>query len=133
MLCSYKRKTNGTMETIKLTEIAIETLWEYREQRQNELSTSGVSVGSVNTYEVDEIAEYICSHGIEPLQLSIAGGKALLTDGNHRLAAASKLGYTHVPVYLVVFPGTCIFLNETFAQFKPLTDEIEDILKKTFL
>lgn len=121
------------METIKLTEISIDHLWNYSQYRESKVSASGVPMAPVNSYEIDEIAEHICSHGMEPLQLSIAGGKALLTDGNHRLVAARQLGYTHVPVFLVVFPGTRIFLKETLEQFKPLSDEIEDILKKTFL
>ena len=53
---------------------------------------------------IDELKESIGKDGIkEPLILewSQATGRALITEGNHRLAAAVQLGLTHVPVRVV--------------------------------
>lgn len=129
----FKVHKTGKMETIRLTEIPIEMLWEYREHKLDEVHTAQF-IAPVNTYEVDEIAAYINTHGIEPLQLSVVGTRALLTDGNHRIVAARQLGYTHVPVYVMAFPGDGkAFIEETRKQFKPLSEEMTALLRDLYL
>lgn len=122
------------METTRLIELPIEMLWEYRMHKVNSIYASNNRVVPVNTYEVDEIAEHISIHGMEPVQLTVAGTQALLNDGNHRIAAARQLGYTHVPVHIIVFPVRAekVFLPEMLNQFKPLSDKLASVLRELF-
>ncbi len=78
-------------------------LWEYREFKRDEVPAPRIPF--VNMYDVDEVTEHVRLHGLEPIELSIVGDKALLTDGNHRIAAAKRLGYEAVPVYVMVYFG----------------------------
>ncbi len=53
------------------------------------------------TYSVSEVTEWLKTQDVmsmTPLQLCVVDDSALLTDGNHRLLAASKLGIDLVPV-----------------------------------
>lgn len=58
------------------------------------------------SHMVDDVADFIqIQSRIEPLELSVIGNRALLTDGNHRIVTAKRLGYTTVPVTIIVFFG----------------------------
>lgn len=121
------------MQTKKLAYIPIELLWSYREFKRDEVPAPKVPF--MNMYDVDEVTEYVRFNGLEPLELSIVGERALLTDGNHRIAAAKHLGYHEVPVYVMVFfgDGNDIFYDHTLERFKPVTKDLESLLKRLFL
>lgn len=67
--------------------------------------------GSENPAKVDRLAKDIAENGIQnPLQIEYSHehGWGTLAEGNHRLAAAIKLGLTHVPIVV-----TSSFSGET--------------------
>lgn len=121
------------MQTKKLAYIPLEVLWSYREFKRDEVAAPKVPF--MNMYDVDEVTEYVRFNGLEPLELSIIGEKALLTDGNHRIAAAKQLGYEEVPVYVKVFfgEGRETFYDHTLERFKPVDKSLELFIKKLFL
>jgi hypothetical protein len=122
------------MYTKRLTYIPIDLLWEYREFKRDEVKAPRVPF--INSHNLDEVCVYIKQNGItEPLELSIVGEKALLTDGNHRIAAAKRLGYKDIPVYVMVFfsSGDKTFYKHTLDRFKPVNGDLELWLKKLFL
>lgn len=68
----------------------------------------------MHSYTVDQVADYISSGAeIEPVELSVCGDKVLLTDGNHRIAAAKKLGMITITVKVVYYDNEKQ-LNEAF-------------------
>jgi hypothetical protein len=84
----------------KSTYLPLELLWKYREFKRDEVPAPRVPF--YNKYDVDEVTEYVRENGLEPLEFSIVGKKALLTDGNHRIVAAKNLGWIK---YLFTSPG----------------------------
>ena len=121
------------MHTKKLVYLPIELLWSYREFKRDEVPAPRVPF--MNMYDVDEVTEHVRIHGLEPLELSVIGEKALLTDGNHRIAAAKALGYHEVPVYVMVYIGEAkqTFYSHTLDRFKPVTKDLQNSLKRIFL
>src|SRR6186713_56899 len=103
------------MQTTRLATIPIEALWKYREFKRDEAPVPVIPV--IQSYGIDEITEYVLHHGLEPLELSIVGDRALLTDGNHRIVAAKRLSMQKVPVNVIVF------LSDGRERFYPHTLE----------
>jgi hypothetical protein len=117
-----------------VVELPIDVLWLFREFKRDEVAAPNVPYAQNHTLE--EMAAHIeSSKKIDPLELSIIGTKALLTDGNHRLVVAKRLGYTMVPVNIIVLfgEGDDTFYEHTLKRFKPITAALEFWLKKTFL
>jgi len=108
------------MDTMKPTYLPVDLLWKYREFKRDEIPSPKVS--SFNTRDVDEVMEYIRANGLEPVELSIVGKKALLTDGNHRIVAARRLGYCVIPVNVTKYAGNGeeSFYEHTLQRFKPI-------------
>lgn len=117
-----------------LGKIPLEVLWEFREFKRDELAAPVISL--MKNYSLDDVTSYINSKGkVEPpLELSIIGNRALLTDGNHRIVAAKRLGYKTVPVNVTVFfgEGTDTFYSHTLNRFKPLSQHLELWLRRIF-
>lgn len=119
--------------TKKLAYIPVDLLWEYREFKRDEVAAPKIPF--MNMYDVEEVVEYVRTNGLEPLELSVIGEKALLTDGNHRIAAAKQLGYHEIPVNVMVYfgEGTETFYDHTLERFKPVDKELENWMKNLFL
>ena len=119
------------MKKSVLIKIPIAVLWEFREFNRDEVPAPRTSF--IRNYSIDSITEYVNIQGkVDPLELSVLGNRALLTDGNHRIVAAKRLGYKVVPVNVVVFfgEGAETFYNHTLDRFKPLSRHLELWLKK---
>lgn len=114
------------------TQIPINLLWQYREFKRDE--TPAPRIPFVNMNSVEQSKEYILANGLDPLELSIIKCTALLTDGNHRIAAARELGYTMIPVEIVVHFGSGIetFYEHTLNRFIPIDKHLENILRSVF-
>ena len=122
---------NSAMKKSVLIKIPVDVLWEFREFDRDEVPAPRSSF--VRNYSIDTITEYVSLQGnVEPLELSVIGNRALLTDGNHRIVAAKRLGYKVVPVNVVVFfgEGADTFYNHTLDRFKPFSRHLELWLKK---
>ena len=121
------------MKTIRSAMIPVAVLWEYREFKRDEVSAPNVPY--FQSYTIDEVTDHVGLHGMEPVELSIIKDKAMLTDGNHRIVAARRLGFSHIPVLVTVYFGTGheVFYNHTLERFKLITKELELELKKLFL
>jgi hypothetical protein len=122
------------MKKSVLVTLPTAVLWEFREFKSEKLPTSKIATIPISI--VDEVMDHITTTGkIEPLELSVIGNRALLTDGNHRIVAAKRLGYKMVPVYLIVYfgDGPHPFYEHTLKRFKPISDYLELWLKRTFL
>jgi hypothetical protein len=121
------------MRTTKLAMMPTDILWEYREFKRDEVPAPAIPV--IETHTVDEITEYVEYNGMEPLELSIINGRALLTDGNHRIVAARRLGIQQVAVNVTVFfnNGTDTFYQHTLDRFKVISKDLEMSLKDLFL
>jgi len=51
---------------------------------------------------LDEVTEDIKTNGIKrPINLEVYSGKGLVTEGNHRIAAAKRLGLKYIPVRVI--------------------------------
>jgi hypothetical protein len=114
-----------------LLKMPVAVLWEFREFDRDEVPAPQMSF--IKNYNVDSITEYINTQGrVEPLELSVIGGRALLTDGNHRIVAAKRLGYRVVPVNVIIFfgEGTETFYDHTLERFKPFSRHLELWLKR---
>lgn len=121
------------MKKSVLVNLPIAVLWGFREYKRDEVPALNHSLMHVRS--VNEVTDFIKTQGkVEPLELSILGNHALLTDGNHRIVAAKRLGYTTVPVNITVFfgEGAEIFYGQTLSRFKPLSQYLEFWLKKIF-
>lgn len=117
-----------------LVHLPTAVLWEFREFKRDEVPAPRNSF--VQTYSVDEVTNYVNGKGkIEPVELSVIGNRALLTDGNHRIVAAKRLGFKMIPVQLVVFFGkeSHPFYEHTLNRFKPISRHLELWLKRAFL
>jgi uncharacterized membrane protein (UPF0136 family) len=124
------------MKKSMLVLLPTEVLWGFREFKRDEVATPKIYF--VPTHNVDEIADYINEKGeVEPVELSVIGNRALLTDGNHRIVAAKRLGFKMIPVNVVVFFGAreslYPFYNHTLKKFKPISQHLELWLKRIFL
>lgn len=121
------------MRTTVLAKMPLSVLWEYREFRRDEIPAPAIPF--IHDHSLDQITDYVRSHGIEPVELSVVKDRALLTDGNHRVVAAKRLGVTEVPVKVTVFfgDGADTFYEHTLDRFKPITSALEVRLKFLFL
>jgi hypothetical protein len=124
------------MKKSMLVLLPTDVLWRYRELKRDEVQAPKITF--VRTYNVDEAADYIHGTGeMEAVELSVIGTRALLTSGNHRIAAAKRLGLKMIPVNVVVFFGSrensFPFYAHTLARFKPINQHLELWLKKIFL
>jgi hypothetical protein len=119
------------MKKTVLIKIPVDVLWEFREFDRDDVPAPRTSF--IRNYSIDSITEYVNIQGkVDPLELSVIGNRALLTDGNHRIVAAKRLGYKVVPVNVVVFfgEGAETFYNHTLDRFKPFSRHLELWLKK---
>lgn len=94
----------------------VEELLPYREF--DRVAKPAPRIPFIQTYSVEEVVEWVNKNGISsdnPLKLSIFQNSALLTDGNHRVIAASILKIDIVPVE-VTFYDTLEELENTFYQ-----------------
>ena len=117
-----------------LVHLPTAVLWEFREFKRDEVPAPRNSF--TPTYSVDEVTSYVTGTGkIEPVELSVMGSRALLTDGNHRIVAAQRLGFKMIPVHLVVFfgEGPHPVYKHTGKRFKPISRHLALWLKRAFL
>ncbi|WP_079687418.1 ParB N-terminal domain-containing protein [Ohtaekwangia koreensis] len=114
------------------TEISIDVLWGYREFKRDE--TPAPHVPFIQRHGVDEVTAYVQKHGLTPLELTVIKNTALLTDGNHRIVAAKRLGYTTVPVEVIMHFGSGVdmFYEHTLNRFKFIDPALESHLKSIF-
>jgi hypothetical protein len=121
------------MQTTRLVILPVDVLWEYREFRRDEIPAPQVPF--FLRYSVEEITEYVSVNGFEPIELSVIKNLALLTDGNHRIIAARRLGLNKILVKVTVFfgDGSETFYEHTLNRFKPIDAALEHELKKLFL
>jgi hypothetical protein len=111
----------------------VDVLWEYREFKRDEVPAPRSSF--IETHSLEEVTNHVKEAGMLPVELSIVKDQALLTDGNHRIAAARHLGWTHVPVYVTVHFGEGVeeFYDHTLARFRKIDQHLEAALKEIFL
>jgi hypothetical protein len=121
------------MKTIRLAMMPVDVLWEYREFKRDEVPTPLVPF--IHSHTVEQVTDYVDLHGMAPVELSIIKDRALLTDGNHRIVAARRLGHDQIPVTVTVFfnNGSETFYNHTLERFRLITKDLEFELKKIFL
>lgn len=122
------------MRKTVLTRMPVSVLWEYREFKRDEVPAPVIPF--LHDHSLDEITDYVRVHGIAPLELSVVKDRALLTDGNHRVVAAKRLGVKEVPVNVTVFFGdesADTFYEHTLERFKLMTDPLAIRLKFLFL
>lgn len=103
------------------TNINIEELLPYREFDRE--ANPAPRIPFCQMYNVDEVRGFIEEGGtIEPLELSVFEDKALLTDGNHRIAALKQLGVTIVEVLVTYYDTieelSTVFYPQTVSRFK---------------
>ena len=107
--------------------LPVSLLWDYREFKRDELPAPKVPF--INMYDVEQVTDHIKTYGIkEPLELSIIGNHALLTDGNHRLVAARRNNYELVPVNIHVYSSVLaqeVFYEHTLLRFKHLNPALK--------
>ena len=117
------------MLTKRLVYLPVDLLWEYREFKRDEVPAPKVPF--FNMFDVNEVTEHVRVHGLTPVELSVIGEKALLTDGNHRLVAAKRLGYDKIPVYITSYSneGEEIFYTHTLDRFKQITVDLKDLFR----
>ena len=120
------------MKISRSAKLPLEMLWDYREFKRDE--TPSPLIPFIHDHTTDEITEYVSVHGIDPVELSIIQGQALLTDGNHRIVAAKRLGHTTIPVRVTLFlsDGTETFYDHTLSKFKKLSEALESEITKLF-
>ncbi|HEY9045602.1 MAG TPA: hypothetical protein VIN08_06880 [Ohtaekwangia sp.] len=113
-------------------EIPISVLWSYREFKRDEVPAPRLPY--INMYDVDEVTGYVKEHGLTPLELTVIKNTALLTDGNHRIVAAKRLGYEVVPVEIIIHFGNGVdyFYEHTLNRFLPIDANLEAHLRKIF-
>lgn len=106
-----------------LTHIATEELLNYREY--DRVAKPAPCIPFVQGYTVEQVKEWMSTQPtIEPLELCIYGDKALLTDGNHRIAAAHQLGIKTMLVEVRFIDDEpelkSILYDQTISRFKPI-------------
>jgi hypothetical protein len=113
-------------------EIPISVLWDYREFKRDE--TAAPHLPYIDVHDVSEVTEFVREHGLTPVELTVIKNTALLTDGNHRIVAAKRLGYIAVPVEIVVHFGSGVdmFYEHTLNRFRPIDEPLEAWLRKVF-
>lgn len=121
------------MKTIRLALLPVDTLWEYREFKRDEIAAPCLPF--IQNRTMEEIMNYVGKHGMEPVELSIIKDHALLTDGNHRIVVARRLGHELIPVNITVFigDGSDYFHHCTLSRFQPIAKPLKLELKKIFL
>jgi hypothetical protein len=121
------------MQTTRLSILPVNVLWDYREFKRDELPAPRIPF--VHYHSLEEITQHVSEFGFEPVELSIINDRALLTDGNHRIIAARRLGCDKIPVKITVFfgDGSEAFYEHTLDRFRPITPELGYELKKVFL
>jgi hypothetical protein len=84
---------HGALETPHAGLVPISTLEKYKEfDREGKDSIDDPGY-------LDELTDDIKQNGVqEPLHITHENGRGVLTEGNHRLVAAKRLGMTHLPV-----------------------------------
>lgn len=90
-------------------------LWKYREFDRS--ITPAPSCFGIIQYSVEQIAEYLKTHAMEPVSLVVIDDeRALLVDGCHRLLASIMNGTKMIPVNV-----THITQEEADADLYPAT------------
>jgi hypothetical protein len=120
-------------KAIRSAMLPVKLLWEYREFKRDEIAAPRIPL--VHSYTVEQVTDHVKSHGMEPVELSIVKDRALLTDGNHRIVAASRLAMEVIPVTVTVFFGNAdeVFYQHTINRFKPIGIALATYLKNIFL
>lgn len=108
------------MRTIA-TQMNTAELLDYREF--DRVAKPALCIPFVQSYNVAEVVEWMgTTDNITPLELSIFNNTALLTDGNHRIAAANILGIATVPVIVTYYETieelSAVFYPHTIERFK---------------
>lgn len=121
-----------TMKKSIRVNMPTDVLWEFRKFKRG---TPAEITSFINSYGIEDNPEYVNGKDeFGPVELSIVGNQALLTNGNHRIAIAKRLGLKMIPVHLVVFFGACPFPfdDNTLNRFKPVSRHLELWLKRFF-
>lgn len=121
------------MQTTRSAILPLDVLWEYREFKRDEVPAPQIPF--IHGHTIDQITQHVSVHGLDPVDLSIIKDRALLTDGNHRIIAARRLGLEQIPVKVTVHfgDGSETFYRYTLDRFKLITPALEYELKKIFL
>lgn len=121
------------MFTTQLILIPISVLQHYSISKQAKVPA--LKSADVDLYSYEHIKSNVKTHGITPMELCITGNKALLTNGNKRMRAAADLGLSKVPVLVTTFVGNSarIFMPDTLASFKPISEELSEYLRAMYL
>ncbi len=105
------------------THMSVAELLPYREY--NRVLNPAPKVPFIQTYDMEEVVAWVSVNGVseqKPLELSVFEDTALLTDGNHRVAAASILGIATVPVEITYYESKAdlehMFHQHTIDRFK---------------
>lgn len=101
-------------------ELRVKDLLPYREFDRVSKPTQGF----FQYYSVNSVINWLLNgNNMPPLELSVYRNTALLTDGNHRLAAANILGYETVPVVVTYYNLRNLkntFYEHTIKRFKKI-------------
>lgn len=108
--------------------LPVDLLWKYREFKRDEVPAPRIPF--LNMYDVNQVTDYVRANGLKPVELSIIGNTALLTDGNHRIVAAKKLGYRYIPVYITEYSDNAkeTFYEHTLRRFKQIGRDMNRFL-----
>jgi hypothetical protein len=114
--------------------LPITVLWNFREFRRDEAQGIGLPVAGIHYFGVERITDFIHGRGVDSLELCIIHDKALLTDGNHRIVAARRLGYKVIPVNIRVLKGdgSDLLYPHTLAYFKSISPELRQMFMDIF-
>lgn len=100
-------------------------LLNYREYDREK--TPVPTIPFIQSYTVDQVTKWVKENGISdsnPLELSVYSNTALLTDGNHRIIAASRLNIEFVPVLVTRYETKQELEDnlhpQTINRFKPI-------------
>lgn len=111
--------------------IPVNILLQYREF--DRVAKPAPVIAFMHTTTVGALVDDIKSQGlIKNLELSIIDGKlALLTDGNHRIAALHELKIENCKVDILYYNSELIkdfFYDHTIERFKPISEELQAVL-----
>jgi hypothetical protein len=121
------------MKAVRSAMLPLKLLWDYREFKRDEFPAPLIPF--VHMYNVEDVTAYVSRYGMDPVELSVIKDRALLTDGNHRIVAASRLGMERIPVTVVVYfnNGSETLYQHTLQRFLPINKELEAALRNMFL
>src|SRR5690606_17197503 len=91
-------------------------------------------LAGIHYFGLERITDFINGSGVDSLELCIIHDKALLTDGNHRIVAARRLGHKVIPVNIRVLngDGSDLLYPHTLSYFKLISHELKEMLMDIF-